>query len=387
MVRTRPERVRWVEEGYANDWAMKTHYKIYAIVGLFGVCAGAFCLRVAPRQTDVKASVDVAPPAALPSISFSKEVAATITKVELTQNEPHQAVALEREGTDWWVTSPVHVRASASKMTELLENLRNLRITEAVEPGADGLDAYQLADPEAFHVVASSGVARVSDLYFGRSDTFKRFARIGGHGGIFAVANSGPGGYLGFLYTRELRSWRETSILHFKESDAVEVDIVNKKGRLSFLRDGTSWSGTVTPRDRHGHLGQPKAAWPQFDPSRVHDFLRAFQSLSADDFGEESQRASSGVDHADETGGIVRIQLSGGASDRTIRVGRVSTNDGRWAIQASRWATLDGDPTVYVLAPWTAEWATADVSHFETSRPGEGVRLSSPRASGSAEQH
>jgi hypothetical protein len=356
---------------------MKTRHKICATVGLFAVCASAFCLRVAPRQADVKRAAEAAPPAALPSTSFSEDVAATIIKVELTQSEPRQELVLEREGPDWWVTSPTRVRASASKMSELIENLRNLRITEAVDPGADRLDAYQLTDAMAFHVVASNGSAKVSDLYFGRSDTFKRFARIGDRDGIFAVANSGPGGYLGFLYTRELRNWRETSILHFSESDAVEVDITNKNGRLSFLKDGTSWSGTFTPRDRHGSLGQPEAGWPQFDASRVNDFLRAFKSLSADDFGEEPQRARSGVDHADETGGIVRIKFNSGTSDRTIRVGSVATNDGRWAIRASRWATLDGDSTLYVLAPWTADWATADVSHFEPPRAGEGAKSAS----------
>jgi hypothetical protein len=366
---------------------MKTRHKVAATVGLMAIGAGGFCLRIGPRNASVDSPPTATAPAPLPPIGFTREVAATISKVELEQGEPRQELTLEREGTEWWVTSPVRVRASASKMTELLENLGGLKITEAVDGGRDAFEAYQLTEPKAFHVVAWDGASKVTDVYFGRSETLQRFMRIGDRAGVFAVANSGPGGYLGFLYTRELRSWRDASILHFDEGDVVEVEVTNQNGRFSFRKNGPGWSGTLTPRDRDGHLGPPDPAWPQFDESKVNDLLRAFRSLSADDFGEEAQRAGSGVDRADETGGILRIEFKGGAADRTLRVGKVSTNDGRWAIHGSHWATLDGDPALYVLAPWTAEWATADAGQFESPEEREGGSLTTSRATGFIGQH
>jgi hypothetical protein len=302
----------------------------------------------------------------LPTISFGAEVAATINKIELTESQPRATITLEKKGGSWRVASPVDVKASDSKVSELLENLRNLKITEAVDKGIYAFDLYELTDAVAFHVVAWSGDRKVSDLYFGKSDTLKRFVRIAGAPGVFAVANSGSGGYSGFLYTRGLRSWRETSILEFGENDADEVEVTNKSGRFTFVRNGDHWSGSLATRDAHGKLGAQGDAWTKFDGTKVTDLLRAFKSLSADDFGDEAQRAQSGVDQAEETGGVLRIRLSGGRGDRTLRVGKISTNKGRWAIAGSRWAILDGgDGTLYALAPWTAGWATADAHAFE----------------------
>jgi hypothetical protein len=62
----------------------------------------------------------------------------------------------------------------------------------------------------------------------------------------------------------------------------------------------------------------------------------------------------------------------GGASDRTIRVGKLSTNVGLLrAIKNSRWAIDDGgDGALFALAPWTADWATADADRFESAGDG-----------------
>ena len=350
---------------------MKTGYKVAATVALVAVGASGFYARSgrehAADRPGAPASVT------LPSIGFTKEEAASITKIDLTQGEPRQTITLEREATGWRVTSPVRVRASDSKVSELLENLRGLRLIEAVDRGIYSFDLYELTDALAFHVTAWSSDRKVSDLYFGKSDTLKRFVRVADTPGAFAVANSGPGGYLGFLYTRGLRSWRETSILAFSTGDATEAEVTNPSGRFSFVKNGNGWAGSRTMRDASGKLHEPELDWTKFDESKVTDLLIAFKSLGADDFGDEAQKAESGVDHAEETGGVVRIRLKDGR-EWTLRVGRIATNTGRWAIKGSRWATLDGgDGTLYALAPWTVGWATADASRFER---GEGSQAS-----------
>jgi hypothetical protein len=352
--------------------SMNTGYRIAASVALVAIVAGGVYVHTMTPKTDAERPVAAASASfALPTTSFGAEVAATVTKIELTESQPRETITLEKKGPSWRVTSPVDVKASDSKVKELLENLRNLKITEAVDKGIYAFDLYDLTDAAAFRVVAWSGDRKVSDLYFGKSDTLKRFVRIAGTPGVFAVANSGSGGYSGFLYTRGLRSWRETSILEFGENDAVEVEVTNKSGRFAFVRNGDHWSGSLTTRDAHGKLRPQGDAWTKFDETKVKDLLRAFKSLSADDFGDEAQKAQSGVDQAEETGGLLRIRLSGGR-DQTIRVGKISTNKGRWAIAGSRWALLDGgDGTLYALAPWTAGWATANARAFEISDGGD----------------
>jgi hypothetical protein len=148
------------------------------------------------------------------------------------------------------------------------------------------------------------------------------------------------------------------------------------------VRTAGEWSASLTKRNRDGTLGQPESEWAAFDPRAVDNLLRAYRSLGADDFGEDRKKAESGVDEAEHSGGILRIRLKSSSVDRIIRVGRPSTNSGRWAIKDSRWAVLDGgDGTLYVLSPWTAGWATADKSKFEdanTLAPGAASIARSP---------
>jgi hypothetical protein len=351
-----------------DGWATKVVHRASVAVALTAivvVASGATDFDSSSTREAVRGDRPAAS-ATLPRISITREVAAGITKLELTRAEPPQAITVERESRAWWVTSPERVRASASKVTELVENLRGLELTEVVDRGIYAFDVYGLTDAAAFHVVAWNGDTKVSDLYFGKSDTHKRFARVAGAPEAFAVANSGPGGYLGFLYTREVRSWRDPSIFGFNEGDAIAVEVTNKNGRFLFTRNGDTWSGSRAKRGRQGELGEPEEEWTSFDETKVMDLLRAFKSLSADDFGDERDMAGSGVDRAEETGGILRIKLKNDLGARTIRVGKTSTHNDRWAIKDSRWAIPDGgDGTLYVLAPWTAGWATADAGQFE----------------------
>jgi len=206
----------------------------------------------------------------------------------------------------------------------------------------------------------------VSDLYFGKSDRRGQIARVAGRDGVLAIANGGPNAYSGFLFTRDLRGWREPSIFQFNAEDVRRVGITNRNGSFSFSRTGGHWVGAFTRRARDGGLGTPEESWPGFDETKVDDMLRMYKSLSADDFGEERDRADAGLNQAEETGGVVEIQLDGDGGDRVLRVGRLTRSTTRWAIKDSRWAVkVGGDGTLYALSPYTAGWALADATRFE----------------------
>jgi hypothetical protein len=350
---------------------MKVGHRVWATLALVAIGAGGLYWQNGGRPVVAERPVATVS-ASLPNIGFARDIAESISKIELTQPEPDEqrlpshTITLEKQGPRWEVTSPLKTRASASKVAELLENLRDLKVTESVDPGTDSYDLDGLSDTRALHVVVWAGQDEVSNLYFGRTNPRGRPVRIAGADGVFVVANSGPGGYSGFLYTRGLRGWRETSILQLGQDDAIEVEVTNKNGRFRFSTNGSTWTGSLAKRDRYGKLGEPEREWAKFDPNTVEDLLRVYRSLSADDFGDEPQRAGSGVDNAEQTGGVVRIRLKGDVVERTIKVGKIATNSGPWAIKNSRWAVEEGgDGTLFALAPWTADWATADASRFE----------------------
>ena len=346
--------------------AMNLSPKIYAAVPAIVIGGGFYLWQLKPGAQVVESLPEV-----LPNIALSKADAGRITKIELTSPDANdksqiRAIAIERENQDWELTFPLKTRASTSKVEALIDNLENLHLWEVIDRGTGLYDQYDLSDAKALHIVAWKGAEKAIDAYCGRTSTHGQFVRLAGKDGIFALVNWGQVGYQGFLYTRDLRSWRETSILRFDEAAAIQVEIANRNGLFLFSRKSDKWEGSFTKRGRNGNLGRPEGEWARFDESKVRDLLRAYRSLSADDFGDEGEKSDSGVDLAEKTGGIVRIRFGGKASDLTIRVGKLANRTTRWAIKDSRWAIREGgDGTLYALAPWTAAWATADVTKFE----------------------
>ncbi len=349
---------------------MKTAQKIYVALALLALVG--FALYFSQESEQRRVTVESSLPE-LPRIALSKGDAEKITKLELTMPDGDDksrshTISLEKQRDGWEVTSPEKTVASASKVQALIDNLENLKLKDSVDRGTAFYDRFDVAGTKALHVVAwKKGEEKVSDLYFGKSGSRGQFVRVAGVDGVFAMANSRTEGFAGFLYTRDLRGWRETSILKFDAGDVVGVEIANKSGLFSFSRNGDAWSGSFARRGSNGKLDAPDSTWRSFDDSKVADLIRDYKSLSADDFGEVQDRAGSGVDTAEETGGVVHIRFKDGG-ERTIKVGRLSNRTTRWAIKDSRWAIQEGgDGTLYVLSPWTAGWATADAKRFEAA--------------------
>jgi hypothetical protein len=350
---------------------MKTERKIYAAVAVLALLGSELYFS---RENEQKRSAMESSSPELPKITLAKGDAEKITKLELTtpdddDKSKSHTLTLDKQGDDWEVTSPVRAAASTAKVQALLDNLKELRLKDAIDRGTGLYDEFDVTGTKALHVVAWKGEEKASDLYFGKSGTRGQSVRVVGVDGVFAMANSRSEGFAGFLYTRNVRGWRETSILTFDAGNVVRVEIANKNGSFSFMKSGDRWSGSFAKRNVHGELDAPEPTWTRFDGSKVEDLIRNYKSLSADDFGEEQDRAGSGVDEAEETGGIVHIRLKDNGGDRTIRVGKLSKRASRWAIKDSRWAIKEGgDGTLYVLSPWTADWATADAKRFEGPR-------------------
>ena len=94
--------------------------------------------------------------------------------------------------------------------------------------------------------------------------------------------------------------------------------------------------------------------------AKVKDLLRAYKGLTAEDYGTDKDRADSGVDKPEETGGVVHIKLKDNAGDLTIKVGKTAKGTSRWAIK-------EGGDVLYSISSWSADWATAEPTKFEQS--------------------
>jgi hypothetical protein len=339
---------------------MKTEYRIYAAVALLAVAGGGLYL-TRQKNAKVLAEHQAVKPADLPAIAVAKDETDKITKIQISSptkddKTKRTEVTLEKKGEEWTVTAPVAAKANAANVRSLLDNLKDLKVKEVIDRGTGSYDQYELSDAKAVHVVAYKGGDKLADLYFGKSGSRGQMARVAGKDGAYGVS-----GYSSYLYTREVKNWRETAILKFEDANAIQVEVANKNGLFSFSKNGDKWSGSQTLRDKEGKLEKkPEKEWKKFDEAKVKDLLRAYKGLNAEDFGEAKDMGESGIDKAEENGGVLRVKLKDNAGDITIKVGKVSKG-------TSRWAMKEGNDTLFAISSWSADWATAAASKFEKS--------------------
>jgi len=355
-----------------------------ALLAGVGLTSGPGCRSKRSRGPAVSdVPVSSASPSALPALALSPQQAATIARVQLERpddDEPtkRSAIVLERRGNGWRVTRPFGARASADKVSALLANLQDLHVTAQLASGAELYERFDLSEAKALHVVARTAADDILvEFLAGKSSEQGQLVRLPRVAGIFALANDGPRGYQGFLYTRDLRSWRDPGLLAFDETDVDQVEIANRHGAFRFRRDAgaPAWNGEFTPRRSDGKLAAAGRAWPRFDGHRVEEMLRAYHALAADDFGVPADLKDAGLANPERSGGVVRIRLRQAATPLVLRVGAPAPERPRFAVAGSRWAaagtptddTANGDAPC-VLSPWTARWAIGDATTFQRGR-------------------
>src|SRR5262245_58732418 len=215
---------------------MKTEYRIYAALALLAALGFGFYMTKQKGKQELSQHSATAASADLPPVGVPKDDVEKITKIEL-KNAEKSDVTLEKKGDTWEVVKPVSAKANAANVRSLLDNLKELKVKESIDRTNATYAQYELGDDKAVHVVAYKGAEKALDAYFGKSGSRGQMARLAGKDGVFVA-----GGYSSYLYTREVKNWRETSVLKFEDANAVSVEIENKNGKLSFSKNDDKWS-------------------------------------------------------------------------------------------------------------------------------------------------
>ncbi len=266
-----------------------------------------------------------------------------IDKVEIL-NADKTDIVLEKQGDKWAMTKPVAAPANQANVDSIVKNLKELKAKEVIAPAPtdDSKKDYDFVKEKMVHVIASKGADTKTDLTFGASGARGQMAMVAGKPAIYAIT-----GYSSYLYTRDVKGFRETDIFKFDDANANQLTIdKGANGVLSFTKDGDVWAGTFK--------GKPIDS---FDPDKVKDAVRAFKNLTADDFGDGKTTAETGLD---EPVSKVTIQLKDGAGNYAFRVGNTATG-------SNHYAKREDTPVIYVLPQYTSDWATAEVTKFQKS--------------------
>jgi len=317
--------------------AIKTEQKIYAATGILVVLLGALFLVQKNAREDAVAHSVTAVSAALPQVKVSADDAEKLTKIEI-KNGSKTDVVLEKEGDAWKVTKPVSYPANQQNVKSAVDNLKEIQIKDVLDNSKDQYGTYDLGDDKAVHVEAFKGADKVMDVYFGKSGSRGQMTRVADKDGVYIAT-----GYSSYLYSREVKDWRDRELLKFEDTNVVNATVTNENGNFSFSKNGDAWTGT--------YKGKPI---PNFDQEKVKDMLRAYRTLTADDFGDDKTPADVGLDKP----AVVTFTLKDNGGTLKLDVGKTTSSSGRYAQK-------EGNPTIFTISSWSADWSAAALSKFQ----------------------
>jgi hypothetical protein len=324
--------------------------KLYAAVGVLAVLGGALFL-TNKKQKEQEATYTLSGQAAtLPKLAITEDDTKAIDKIVITKAPGEDAgagteVELVKKGEDWRVSKPVDAAANSANVKSLLDNLKSLKVSELIDPSKSSYEKFKVGDNQGLHAVFTKGGTVVLDARFGENGGRGQMTRIAGKDGVYGVK-----GYSSYLYDRELKGWRDTTLFKFEDTAATSVSIQNEHGTFAFAKDKDTWSGKY--KDAKG--GALKDI-EKFDDSKLKDMLRAYKSLNADSFAEPGKTpADLGLDKPSAT---VVITLNDGAK-REVKVGATAEGSSRW-VQAS------GVNELVSISSWAADWALAEPKKFQ----------------------
>ncbi len=248
--------------------------------------------------------------------------------------------------TVWKMTTPVKADANQQTVTDLVANLKDLKVDSRINLKLDDdvRKDKQLDAAHAVHVIAWKGGVKKIDEFFGKSGAAGELVMVSDKPDAVWAAK----GYSSYLYAKEPKDFRKKDLLHFDDASANQVTITNAHGALAFAKtEGKdAWTGTANGK-----------AIARFDQEKVKDMLRALKGLNAEDFGDGKSLADTGLDKPE---GTVTVHFKDDTKPTELLVGGVSTGTNHWAKRGD-------DDAIYQVTSFTSDWATAESTKFQSA--------------------
>jgi hypothetical protein len=327
---------------------MASDTKLYVAAGVLVVLGGALYVTNNKQKEEAQRYTLGGRTADLPKLEISEDDTKKVNKIVIHKPGKDGGatvdVTLAKKGEEWRVEQPMDAMANQANVKSLLDSLKSLKVTEAIDTGKTDYAKYQVSDDLGVHVVISKENGTLLDAYFGENGGRGQMTRIAGKDGVYAVK-----GYSDYLFNRELKAWRDLSLFKFEENDVTNVQVQNSNGTFDFTRGASEFTAKYKPAKGAG------GELPKFQPSKVSDLIRAYKSLNGDNFADKSKTASDlGLD---KPVGTIVFTLKDGAK-REIKVGASSEG-------TSHWAEVSGKPEFYSISSWAADWASATEKKFQ----------------------
>ena len=289
----------------------------------------------------------------LPAIEVD---ANTVSAIEITRPNG-ETVLLSKETGTWRVAEPLDADADQGNVTSALDRLGDLQITRIVATRPESYERLEVDDAHAVRVRALAGQETVAEVAIGKYANGITMLRVEDRGEVF-----GASGSLRFAFDRELKAWRNRTVVDVDPQTVRSIRFRNPNGTFEFDRSEAGWSASQGARK----LGD-------FDPSKVDSLVSSAARLTASDFADQSVSAKQAG--LEEPEAAVALTVGEGDPPTVLELGGTEEESGQVYLR------LAGDPTIHLVSRYLADRLQPGPEAFE--RVDEPPRAPPPPAPGS----
>lgn len=280
---------------------------ILALIVFVLLLAAAYAVVRSPEKGDRSATPKTRPLSAITASAVQR----------LTVRGKSGEVVLERDGTRWRLTKPVAYPADRVAVEAAVERLGKLEFGDLVSELPTKQSELEVDDRTGIRVTAEGGGKVLGELTVGKVVEEFTMVRPAGKNQIYQAV-----GAFRMDFDREVRNWRDRTILELKQDEVRGLEVTSPSGRISLARkdQNSPWkveSSTVKVET--------------LDESVPRNLVASLSSLAALDFADGVTAEKAGLDQPSAT---IVARLAGGKS-YTVLVG-ASEKDNTWLKRADQ---------------------------------------------------
>ena len=173
-------------------------------------------------------------------------------------------VVLEKQGTDWFVTSPLKYKADQNSVGQVLHQSKQLNVKSVVSSKPEKQAVFQVDSTGTRVVLSQAGQERASFVVGKNSQSYsEQYVRLANSNDVTLVDGS-----FGYIFNKQLKEWRDKNIVTVPREQIKEIKY--QFGDTTF---------TATFKDSSWMVGKDSVQSGVMDP-----LLGALASVQCDDF-------------------------------------------------------------------------------------------------------
>lgn len=252
---------------------------------------------------------------------------------ELTVSAPgKKPVSFKKDGAAWKMTAPIASDADKDAVDTALAKLAELEALSVAATKVENHDRLEVTDAKGVHVVAKQGDKVLADVLIGAYLSGNTMVREAGATNVATAKGS-----IKFPFDKDVKEWRDRSIVDVPAEQVQAVTFANKNGTWKFVKADNAWA--QAPGEK---------AIPNFDASKVSSVVANAASMRANDFAADGVTAEvAGVGATPN--GTVTLTTSDDAGPQDVLL-KIGTKQ-----DAGFYAMREGKDPIYVISEYTGE--------------------------------